>query len=71
VHEETDPERHLTAWGGARNLRPAGLKAPYVGGSITGTLLGALLLGVIPDLILTPSLAIVLLISAIKVARHT
>ena len=39
-------------------------------GSITGTLLGALLLGVIPNLILIPALALLLVISAIKLWRH-
>ncbi|MER7134612.1 TSUP family transporter [Streptosporangium saharense] len=39
-------------------------------GSITGTLLGGLLLGVVPDLVLIPVLAAVLLISAVKLARH-
>jgi uncharacterized membrane protein YfcA len=50
------------------NLRFVGA---MVAGSITGTLLGELLLDVIPDLTLIPSLAIVLLISAVKMARHT
>lgn len=39
-------------------------------GSITGALLGGLLLGTIPDLILIPTLAAILLISAAKLARH-
>jgi uncharacterized membrane protein YfcA len=39
-------------------------------GSITGTLLGALLLGVIPNLILIPALALLLLLSAIKLWRY-
>jgi uncharacterized membrane protein YfcA len=39
-------------------------------GSITGALLGGLLLGAIPDLILIPALAAILLISAAKLARH-
>ncbi|MFD8563515.1 hypothetical protein ACWDOR_18945 [Streptosporangium canum] len=39
-------------------------------GSITGALAGGLLLGVIPDLVLIPILAVVLLISAVKLARH-
>ena len=38
-------------------------------GSITGTLLGALLLGVIPNLIVIPDLAMLLLLSAIKLWR--
>ncbi|MET8749295.1 hypothetical protein ABZW32_04320 [Streptomyces sp. NPDC004667] len=39
-------------------------------GSIAGALLGGFLLGVVPDRGLIPALAIVLLISAVKVARH-
>ncbi len=39
-------------------------------GSITGTLLGALLLGVIPNRILIPALALLLVVSAIKLWRH-
>lgn len=39
-------------------------------GSITDTLIGALLLGVIPNLILIPALALLLLLSAIKLWRH-
>ncbi|AQZ63180.1 unnamed protein product [[Actinomadura] parvosata subsp. kistnae] len=41
-----------------------------VAGSIAGALLGGLLLGVIPDLVLVPVLAAILLISAVKMARH-
>ena len=33
-------------------------------------MVGGLLLGVIPDLVLIPILAVVLLVSAIKLARH-
>ena len=39
-------------------------------GSITGTILGGLLLGVIPDLVLIPLLVLLLLASALKVWRH-
>jgi uncharacterized protein len=39
-------------------------------GSITGTILGGLLLGVVPDLVLVPVLVAVLLLSAVKVWRH-
>lgn len=39
-------------------------------GSIAGAVLGGLLLGVFPDLVLTPALAVVLLVSAYKLARH-
>lgn len=49
------------------NLRFAALMAA---GSITGALLGGMLLGVIADLVLIPALAVVLLVSAVKVARH-
>ncbi|WP_326631770.1 sulfite exporter TauE/SafE family protein [Nonomuraea fuscirosea] len=44
--------------------------AVMTAGSITGALLGGLLLGVIPDLVLIPVLAAILLISAAKMARH-
>jgi uncharacterized membrane protein YfcA len=39
-------------------------------GSITGALLGALLLGIIPNLVLIPALALLLVASAIKLWRH-
>jgi len=39
-------------------------------GSITGTLLGALLVGAIPNLVLIPALAALLLLSAVKLWRH-
>ena len=39
-------------------------------GSITGTVIGGLLLGVVPDLVLIPALVGVLLLSAVKVWRH-
>lgn len=39
-------------------------------GSITGTLIGGLLLGLIPSLALIPALAALLLLSAVKVWRH-
>lgn len=41
-----------------------------IAGSIAGALLGGLLLGMIPDFVLIPALAGVLLISALKMARH-
>lgn len=40
-------------------------------GSIGGTVLGGLLLGVVPTLLLIPLLVLLLLLSAIKVWRHT
>jgi uncharacterized membrane protein YfcA len=39
-------------------------------GSIGGAVLGGLLLGVFPDLVLIPVLALILLVSAVKLARH-
>lgn len=39
-------------------------------GSIAGAVLGSLLLGVFPDLVLIPVLAVILLVSAVKLARH-
>ncbi|RVX38805.1 sulfite exporter TauE/SafE [Nonomuraea polychroma] len=50
------------------NLRFTGI---MVAGSIAGALLGGLLLGVVPDLVLIPLLAAILLISAVKLARHS
>ncbi|MFD4247278.1 sulfite exporter TauE/SafE family protein [Streptomyces sp. NPDC058525] len=41
-----------------------------VAGSITGAVLGGLLLGVFSDLVLIPALAAILLVSAVKLARH-
>jgi uncharacterized membrane protein YfcA len=39
-------------------------------GSIVGTFIGGLLLGIVPGSILIPSLAIILVLSAVKVWRH-
>ncbi|MEU4269367.1 sulfite exporter TauE/SafE family protein [Streptomyces sp. NPDC026092] len=39
-------------------------------GSIAGAVLGGLLLGVFPDVVLIPALAAVLIVSAYKLARH-
>ena len=39
-------------------------------GSITGTLAGALILGIVPNLVLIPALALLLMISAVKLWRH-
>ncbi|MFE3771020.1 TSUP family transporter [Streptomyces sp. NPDC059122] len=39
-------------------------------GSIAGALLGGLLLGLVPDLVLIPALAVILLVSAVKLVRH-
>lgn len=40
-------------------------------GSITGTIIGGLLLGVIPDTALIPLLVVLLLLSSIKVWNHS
>ncbi|MET7758933.1 hypothetical protein ABZT27_30135 [Streptomyces sp. NPDC005389] len=39
-------------------------------GSTAGAVLGGLLLGVFPDLVLIPAPAVILLVSAAKLARH-
>ncbi|MBZ9644605.1 sulfite exporter TauE/SafE family protein [Streptomyces sp. PSKA30] len=39
-------------------------------GSVAGAVLGGLLLGVFPDLVLIPLLAVILVVSAIRLARH-
>ncbi|MFE2738170.1 hypothetical protein [Streptomyces sp. NPDC059349] len=39
-------------------------------GSIAGAVLGVLLLGVLSELVLIPALAVILLVSAVKLARH-
>jgi uncharacterized membrane protein YfcA len=39
-------------------------------GSVTGTILGGMLLGAIPDLVIVPILVAVLLLSAVKVWRQ-
>lgn len=41
-----------------------------VAGSVAGAALGGLLLGVFPDVVLIPALSVVLLVSAVKLARH-
>ncbi|MFB7579356.1 sulfite exporter TauE/SafE family protein [Streptomyces hydrogenans] len=50
-----------------QNLR---FTAVMAAGSVAGAVLGGLLLGVFPDLLLIPLLAVVLLVSAAKLARH-
>ncbi|MFC9498706.1 hypothetical protein [Streptomyces sp. NPDC056982] len=39
-------------------------------GSIAGAVLGVLLLGVLSELVPIPALAVILLVSAVKLARH-
>lgn len=41
------------------------------GGSIVGTFAGGLLLGIVPNAFLLPAMAAILLISAVKVWRHS
>jgi uncharacterized membrane protein YfcA len=40
-------------------------------GSIVGTFIGGLLLGIVPNAVLLPALAVILLLSAVKVWRHS
>ena len=47
------------------------LVAVLAAGSVTGTVLGGLLLGVVPDAVLVPFLAALLLLSSVKVWRHS
>ncbi|MGW1179244.1 sulfite exporter TauE/SafE family protein [Kitasatospora sp. NPDC002543] len=49
------------------NLR---FTAVMAAGSVAGAVLGGLLLGVFPDLVLIPALGVILLVSAVKLARH-
>ncbi|MFG2716366.1 TSUP family transporter [Streptomyces goshikiensis] len=44
--------------------------ATMAAGSIVGAVLGGLLLGVFPDIVLIPLLVVILLVSAFKLARH-
>ncbi|MFJ9552064.1 sulfite exporter TauE/SafE family protein [Streptomyces erythrochromogenes] len=48
-------------------LRFTGVMA---GGSIAGAVAGGMLLGMFPDVVLIPALAVILLVSAFKLARH-
>lgn len=41
-----------------------------IAGSIAGAVVGGLLLGFFPDLVLIPALSVILLVSAVKLARH-
>ncbi|MCG5437498.1 sulfite exporter TauE/SafE family protein [Micromonospora foliorum] len=50
--------------------RHARLAGAFASGSIAGAILGGLLLGVVPDAILIPGLAALLVLSSIKVWRH-
>ena len=50
--------------------RHARLAIVLAGGSVTGTVLGSLLLGVVPDTVLVPALALLLVLSSVKVWRH-
>lgn len=48
----------------------ARLTVVMAGGSVAGAVVGGLLVGVFPDVVLIPALALVLLVSAVKSARH-
>jgi uncharacterized membrane protein YfcA len=50
--------------------RHARLTAVLAAGSITGTIVGGLLLGIIPTTVLVPFLALLLVFSSIKIWRH-
>ncbi|MFF3129633.1 hypothetical protein ACFVRD_47415 [Streptomyces sp. NPDC057908] len=44
--------------------------AVEMAGSVAGAVLGGLLLSVFPDLVLIPALTVILIVSAVKLARH-
>jgi uncharacterized membrane protein YfcA len=44
--------------------------AVMAAGSIAGSFIGAALLGIVPGAVLLPLLAVILLVSAVKVWRH-
>jgi uncharacterized protein len=46
------------------------LVAVMAAGSVAGTVVGGLLLGVVPDAVLVPALAVLLVLSSVKVWRH-
>lgn len=48
----------------------ARLAGVLAAGSVTGTIVGGLLLGVVPEAVLVPGLAVLLVLSSIKVWRH-
>jgi uncharacterized membrane protein YfcA len=50
--------------------RHARLTGVLAVGSITGTIAGGFLLGVVPEAVLVPGLAVLLILSSIKVWRH-
>jgi uncharacterized membrane protein YfcA len=50
--------------------RHARLGIALAAGSITGAILGGLLLDVVPDTVLVPILALLLILSSVKVWRH-
>ena len=50
--------------------RNRGFVIVMAAGSIAGSLIGALLLGIVPGFVLLPALAAILLLSAVKVWRH-
>lgn len=50
--------------------RNRGFLAVMAAGSVVGTFIGGQLLGIVPSGLLLPALAMILLLSAVKVARH-
>jgi len=44
--------------------------AAMIAGSVVGAVAGGLLLGIVPDAVLVPALTVILLVSAVKLARH-
>jgi len=51
--------------------RHARLVAALAAGSIAGTVIGGLLLGIVSDAVLVPCLALLLILSSIKVWQHS
>lgn len=51
--------------------RHARLAAVMAAGSVAGTVVGGLLLGVVPDAVLVPALALLLVLSSVKVWQHS
>jgi uncharacterized membrane protein YfcA len=50
--------------------RHARFALPMTAGSVAGSVLGGLLLGVVPERVLVPLLAVLLIASAVKVWAH-
>jgi hypothetical protein len=70
MSEPMSPPKWYTVAQVAQLLGYGESKVRMTAGSITGALLGGLLLGVIPNLVLIRTLALLLLTSAVKLWRH-